>query len=252
MDSSGGDGLRWRVSASDALLEVLRREPRDIAVACASAVMRSGRWSDDRMDLLFQRAPLQVAPWRKLVSRFDDSHGETFLRLWLIDAAIAFKQQVAITGIGRFDFQVGPHTFVEVDGAQHDESWVGSTSGSWHKGHDWDTSMAIIGNTVLRFTYRQLYTDLPRVLAAIRRSVEDDVAFTDYRMTRPKRHSRLVAVIRSAPPASDSQVTPPVASSHASRKRRTFTTKAPPYRRNAAPRGETPAFSGRRGGGAGG
>jgi very-short-patch-repair endonuclease len=164
------------VSIDDALLAALVEEPRDIAVACASAVMRHERWPPERMDAVFRQAPPEVLRWRGLVSMLDDSHGETLFRLWSLDAGFVFAQQVVVAGIGRFDFQVGPHTFVEVDGGQHDPNWSDPQSSSWEKDHEWDTSMAIIGNRVLRYTYRQLYRDFPRVLQAVRRAIEDDPA----------------------------------------------------------------------------
>ena len=76
-------GSPWLVPLDEALLFVLCTEPRDIAVACASAVMRRKRWSQQRLRKVFDRAPLRARRWLGLVSALDDSHGETFVRLWL-------------------------------------------------------------------------------------------------------------------------------------------------------------------------
>jgi very-short-patch-repair endonuclease len=224
VDRRGRGGSVWRVSIDDALLATLIKEPRDVAVACASAVMRHEHWAQGRMDEVFRRAPPEARRWRGLVSMLDDSHGETLFRLWSLDAGFVFAQQVAVAGIGRFDFQVGPRTFVEVDGGQHDPNWSDPQSSSWEKDHDWDTSMAIIGNRVLRYTYRQLYRDFPRVLQAVRRAIEDDLAAGHWRAAHPN----APALSGSTALPSPSSVPGPSPSSvcaRAQRKRRRSTTK---------------------------
>lgn len=211
-------GSIWRQSIDDALLAVLVEESRDIAVACASAVMHHERWSDQRMDAVFRRAPASARVWRGLVTRLDESHGETFFRLWAADAGIPVSQQVHVPGVGRFDFGVGPHTFVEIDGGQHDPEWTDTASSSWEKDHDWDAVMAARGDRVLRFTYRQLYLRFPQVLSAVRRAVADDLVLTRARAKRPYSPRTTVRGIHRAMSVSASR-------SHAQRKRRRFATK---------------------------
>lgn len=190
VDARDRGGSRWRVSVDDALLAVLVEEPRDIAVACASAVMRHSALTADELAAVFARAPKHCRPWLELVSPLDDSHGETFSRLWLGDAGIACEQQVWVAGVGRLDFRVGKRTFIEVDGGQHDPEWIGATPSNWEGDHDRDTTVAIAGGTTLRFTYRQLYTDWPRVLAAISRAIADDAVLSAFRARHPYRPRR--------------------------------------------------------------
>lgn len=90
-------------------------------------------------------------------------------------------------GVGRLDFQVGRHTFVEVDGGQHDPGWTATASDSWEKDHDRDTTMAIAGDRVLRFTYRQLFGDFTWILLAVCRRRADDLALTAIRTRQPHR-----------------------------------------------------------------
>lgn len=175
----------WRVSIDDALLAVLEHESRDIAVACASAVMRYKKWSRARLERVFRRAACRCRCWMSLVSGLDDSHGETFVRLWLLDAGIPMVSQPYVPGVGYLDGQVSPHTFIEVDGGQHDPAWTGETASTWEPDHDRDTAMAGRGSTVLRFTYRQLYTTWPACLRAIRRSIADDLELEARRAQRP-------------------------------------------------------------------
>lgn len=186
-DDRGGGGTVWRVSLDDALLAVLVEEPRDIAVACCSAVMHHKKMGASRLDALFRRAPARVRCWRGLVSALDESHGETFARLWFMDAGVQFEQQVVVRGVGRLDFRVGPHSYVEIDGGQHDPNWTGEGASNWANDHDRDTTMAIAGDTVQRYIYRQLYGDWPRVLAAIERAIADDLVLSARRQRHPYR-----------------------------------------------------------------
>ncbi|MEO8094679.1 MAG: hypothetical protein ABI632_07075 [Pseudolysinimonas sp.] len=177
----------WRVTPRQALLAVLLAETRDIAVACCSAAQRRKLVTASVLDEVFAIAPERVRGWRRLVSALDDSHGETFVRLWLRDAHLPCQQQARVPGVGRIDFRLSSHVYLEVDGAQHDPGWSGAEPGSWERDHDRDTTLAIRGDRVLRVTYRQLYGDWPRVLAAIERAIADDAALASRRRRHPYR-----------------------------------------------------------------
>jgi hypothetical protein len=165
----------WRVSLDDALVFILSTESRDIAIACCSAVARYKNWSDKRMDAVFARAPVHAQKWRTLVCALDDAHGETLARLWILDAGIPWESQPYVASVGWFDGRVSPNTYVEIDGAQHDPHWTGDSLSSYDRDHDRDTTVVMQGGQVLRYVYRQLYNDWPRVLAAIKRAREDDL-----------------------------------------------------------------------------
>ncbi|MCU1598770.1 MAG: hypothetical protein JWQ47_2509, partial [Glaciihabitans sp.] len=180
-----GQGGPWRVSLDDALVFLLKSETRDIAVACLSAVARYIRWPQSRVAGVFARAPRRVASWLPLVCALDDSHGETFVRLWLTDAGIPWESQPRFPGVGKIDGRVSPNVFVEIDGAQHDPNWTGETPSSYGPDHDRDATVVIGGGTVLRYVYRQLYSDWPRCLAAVRRAREDDLELIARREQHP-------------------------------------------------------------------
>ena len=203
---------RWRVTIDDALLAVLASEPRDIAVACASAVMRYKDWSRHRLAAVFARAPQRVRCWQALVSALDDSHGETFVRLWFHDAGIWFEQQAVVEGVGRLDFRVSPNVYIEVDGAQHDPSWTGETESSYEHDHDRDAILAARNGRSLRWTYRQLYSCWPQCLAALEAAVTDDLELTERRLQHPTPPRALARLRRQ----------------HGVRKRRESTANAPP------------------------
>ncbi len=175
----------WLVPVDDALLVVLAHESREVAVACASALMRRRRWSRERVARVFDRAPARARCWLALVSALDDSHGETFVRLWLLDAGIAAEQQVHVDGAGRLDFRLSPNVYLEVDGAQHDPRWTGETESSYERDHDRDAVVAAQGGTTLRYTYRQLYGNWAGCLAAIGRSIADDLELVARRARDP-------------------------------------------------------------------
>jgi very-short-patch-repair endonuclease len=186
VDRAGG-GTPWRASVADALLAVLITESRDVALACCGTALQRRLLTPSALDAIFEEAPARVRGWRRLVSALDESHGETFFRLWLADAGQSCEQQVRIRGAGRFDFRLSAHVYVEIDGAQHDPSWTGESGSSWENDLDRATTMAIRGDRVLHFGYRQLYTDWPRVLAAIERAIADDAALAARRRRHPYR-----------------------------------------------------------------
>ena len=203
---------RWRVTLDDALLAVLVLESRDVAIACASAVMRYKRWSPARLRAVFARAPQRVHCWFALVSALDDSHGETFVRLRFRDAGIWFEQQPAVEGVGRLDFRVSPHVYIEVDGGQHDPSWSGEGGSTYEHDHDRDAELAARNGRSLRWTYRQLYSRWPQCVAALEAAVADDLELIARRMQHP------------APP----RVLAPLRQQHRLRKRRGSRANAPP------------------------
>ena len=202
----------WRVSIDDALLAVLIEEQRDVAVACASAVMRYQRWSRARLHAVFVRAPQRVQCWLALVSPLDDSHGETFARLWFHDAGIWFEQQPRVEAVGRLDFRVSPNVYVEIDGGQHDPSWTGEGGSTYENDHDRDAALAARHGHALRWTYRQLYTRWPQCVAALEAAVADDLELTARRLQHPT-PPRALATLRRQ---------------YASRKRRSSRANAPP------------------------
>ena len=175
----------WRVTLDEALRAIVAAAPRDIAVACVSAVMHHKRWSAARLRAVFAGAPQRARCWLGLVSAADESHGETFVRLWLLDAGVAFEQQPKVAGVGRLDFRLSPHVYVEVDGAQHDPAWTGDSESSYESDHDRDARLAAQHSRSLRFTYRQLYSTWPECLLAIETAVADDLELIARRLRDP-------------------------------------------------------------------
>lgn len=165
----------WIVSADEALLHVLRSEGRDLAVAACDGALRYLGWNLGRLQAAFAAAPARTRTWARLVDGRSDSWGETFLRLWLRDAGIPMEPQPKVDGVGRLDGRVSPRVYLEVDGGQHDEDWVGVGGSSFESDHRRDVLMALRGHRVLRFTNRQLVEEWPSCLEAIRTARDDDL-----------------------------------------------------------------------------
>jgi very-short-patch-repair endonuclease len=211
---TGRGATSWRVGFADALLAILASEPRDIAVACASAAAHKKRISERQLDEVFARAPSRARCWRHLVSRLDESHGETFARLWLRDAGFAFESQPQVRGVGRLDGRVSPNVYVEVDGGQHDPAWTGEGDSSYESDRSRDLAILAMGGRTVRLTYRLLYGHWDDCLAAIGRAVSDDAelsarrsrhppprrAFDSYRVSRKRRRNGADGLVSGTSP----------------------------------------------------
>ncbi len=199
-------GSRWRVDLADALAEVIRTESRDVAVACCDAVVHGGWMTATEVGTLFTSAPAKAASWEGLVDGRSESHGETFVRLWLDDAGIAFEPQQSIPGVGRLDGRVSPRLCVEVDGSQHAEGSPRDDGKSqFEEDHRRDIAIVFADQRALRFTYRQLYRDWETGLAAIRRLLAEETRIVqlerDSALLRKRRRSaQLRRQSRARPP----------------------------------------------------
>ena len=180
-----GNRLAWRVTVADAILHVLASQPRNIAVACASAVMHKRMLTARQLSAVFERAPSWARPWEELVSHLDESHGETFTRLGLRDAGIVMIQQVKIAGVGRLDGQVSSGVYIEVDGAQHDPAWTGEGESQYIPDNFRDLRMRARDATVIRIIYPVLYGAWPECLAGIQLAIARDVELRERRQRHP-------------------------------------------------------------------
>lgn len=144
----------WISSESEALLCVLRRESREVAVACCDALIRYRGWTNAQLDRVFREAPARVQQWRGLIDGRADAWGETVVRLRVRAAGIPFEPQFVVPGAGRYDGRVVGMLLIEVDGKQHDESWDGESS--FERDHDRDLVVVREQGRVIRITYRQI------------------------------------------------------------------------------------------------
>jgi hypothetical protein len=164
----------WLATEDDALVLILHTAPRDLAVAACDGVIRYLGWDAARLDAVFRRAPRRVQSWRSLVDGRADSWGETAVRLQLMDVGIRLEPRAEVTGVGLFDGRVSEGVYIEVDGAQHDETWAGDEPSSFERDHLKDLGLAALGARSIRITYQLFETRWAECVAAIRVAMECD------------------------------------------------------------------------------
>lgn len=95
-------------------------------------------------------------------SERSDSGIESLLKLELLDAGIAFRQQVGVEGCGIADFLIGRRLVVETDGRQfHDPL----------RDRQRDARFSIAGYRTLRFLSSQVSREMDQVMASIRAAI---------------------------------------------------------------------------------
>ncbi|TFD00898.1 hypothetical protein E3T28_07305 [Cryobacterium sinapicolor] len=146
----------WRTGVREALVHILNNHDRVTAIVCLDAALHSAQENGvgivlDDLDWIFARAPLRVQPWRHEVDGRAAAGGETEFRLKALAAGIPFVPQPFVTGVGRLDGQIGPSTFVEIDGKDwHDDSLA------FEADRERDLLVASKNGRTLRFSYALL------------------------------------------------------------------------------------------------
>ncbi|TFD20377.1 hypothetical protein [Cryobacterium sp. TMT2-23] len=150
-----GDSV-WRTSVHEALVHILNNHDRVTAIVCLDAALHSAREKGpgivfDDLGWIFARAPLRVQSWRSEVDGRAGAGGETEFRLKALAAGIPFVPQPFVRGVGNLDGQIGPSTFVEIDGTEwHDNPLA------FEVDRERDLLVAKENGRTLRFTYALL------------------------------------------------------------------------------------------------
>ncbi|MEB0203413.1 hypothetical protein QN354_16920 [Cryobacterium sp. 5I3] len=164
----------WRTSLIDTLVHILGNHDRVTAIVCLDAALHSadGRKfgiTEEDLDVIFAKAPRRTQSWRSEVDGRAEAGGETEFRLKCLHAGIPFVPQPVIVGVGRLDGQIGPSTFVEVDGEE------------WHNDPlafevDRERVLAVIARNgrTLRFSYKLMRHNWELCERAMRSSLRDD------------------------------------------------------------------------------
>jgi hypothetical protein len=165
----------WRTSVIAALIHVLHHHDRMTAIVCLDAALHSrsaggpGIVPAD-LDVIFAAGPARVQSWRADVDGRAEAGGETEFRLKTLAAGIPFVPQPVVRGVGRLDGQIGPHTFVEIDGGQwHD------TPEAFETDRARDLVIAAKHGRVLRFSYLLLRTRWDVCERAMRAALDLDL-----------------------------------------------------------------------------
>lgn len=164
----------WRTSVIDSLVHILKHDGRVASIVCLDAALNAalhGRpgIDEDDLDVIFARAPLAAQSWRAEVDGRSGSGGETEFRLKCTESGVPFIPQPYVAGVGFLDGQIGPRTFVEIDGK------------IWHdnpQARDVDTHRDAIvvsqHGSVLRFTYAMIHNQWALTVAAMLAAIADD------------------------------------------------------------------------------
>lgn len=166
----------WRTSITDTLVHILNEHDRVTSIVCLDAALHSREAGGEgivvgELDDIFARAPRSAQAWRNEVDGRSEAGGETEFRLRALAAGIPFVPQPFVEGVGRLDGQIGPSTFVEIDGA------------TWHDNPEAfevdcrrDLKVAAHRGRVLRFTYQVFRRQWNLCDQAMRNALEDDYA----------------------------------------------------------------------------
>jgi hypothetical protein len=151
------------VGRIDSLAQIIRCQPRMIAVAALDSALHQRLISRADLDRIFAALPARFAALRDEIDARCMSGIETIVRLLCLDAGVRCIPQVHFPGIGTVDFVLEGCVVVETDGH------TGHASDSDQKrDYDRDAALAARGYIVLRFNYRQVMFQPELVMAAIR------------------------------------------------------------------------------------
>lgn len=172
-DNRDGCSLHWSptldshdhasVGVIDALAQIVRCQPRHLAVAALDSALNQGLIDERAVRRIFKAVPRRFAGLSDDLDGRSQSGLETLVRLLVRDASLACELQVHFEGIGHVDLVVEGCVVVETDGHKNHD-------GAREKRRDYarDAALAALGYIVLRFNYRQVVHEPEVVMRAIR------------------------------------------------------------------------------------
>ncbi|CAN5248057.1 hypothetical protein BH09ACT3_BH09ACT3_12600 [soil metagenome] len=160
---AGGWGTRYRLSARDALIDMIGCQSPERVVAAADSALRLGLLSRPGWERMIRNLPERHRTLLSEVDAASESILESILRFRLRRLGYLPRLQVEISGVGRVDLLLGDRLVIELDGWEHHHSRE-----SFEADRRRDAELARRGFTVLRFTYRRVTRDWPAVLGTIR------------------------------------------------------------------------------------
>lgn len=164
----------WRTSLIDTLVHIVNVHDRVTSIICLDAALHNRREDgigivESDLDEIFARAPLRARAWRDEVDGRAGSGGETEFRLAALASGIPFVPQPTVRDVGTLDGQIGPSTFVEIDGADVHDNEV-----AFEVDRDRDITVASRNGRVLRFSYKLFRKKWDVCEKAMRNALDDD------------------------------------------------------------------------------
>lgn len=137
--------------------------PAEHALAMLDSALHERLIRTDDLPALTARVPAGKRGVVRLADSRAESGLESIVRYLLFLAGIVADVQVDIPGVGRVDLLIGGWLIIELDGrAFHSEARAFS------RDRDRDAAAAGLRYRTLRFTYKQVMTEWPVVLTAVR------------------------------------------------------------------------------------
>jgi len=152
--------VQHRVSAIDALAQIVRCQPRPIAVAALDSALHTGLLKSSQLVRFFESLPAKYSALRGDLNGLSMSGLETIVRLIATDAGLECELQKYFDGVGFVDLVIAGCVVVEVDGRAFHEN-------SQPRDYRRDVQLARLDHTVLRFDYDLVMNHPHLVLEAI-------------------------------------------------------------------------------------
>ena len=153
----------WRVSAQDALLQVVAWTDAETAIACLDSARAVLGWTDDDIRDLFAGETAQARARAALSRPGSDSGPESVVRQRLLAAGISVDQQVRIPGVGRVDMVVqDARVAIEVDSRTYH-----SDPKNFENDRRRGAELLAIGYADIRLSFRKIFDDWPWCLAKV-------------------------------------------------------------------------------------
>jgi very-short-patch-repair endonuclease len=150
------------VGPLDALVQLIRCQPRELAVAALDSAVFERVVGLAELDRVFAAVPKHLAGLRSAVEPRCMSGIETIIRLELVRLRIPFEPQVWFNGVGTVDFVVAGCVVVETDGRLGHSDPVSAA-----RDYRRDAALAALGYIVVRLNYQQVMFERPLAVAAI-------------------------------------------------------------------------------------
>ncbi len=111
------------VDIVDALVEAVRCQPVQAAIATLDSALHLGLIGSVELGQVFAVLPRRLQVLRRLLDASAESGAESIMRLLLRRLGCRIQAQVEIPGVGRVDFLVDGWLIVECDSEAHHSSW---------------------------------------------------------------------------------------------------------------------------------
>lgn len=153
---------RGVVSVADAVAQAVRCQDARSAVATIDSLLRLGIIAMDDLRDVFSSLPARYRVILSLADPSAEAGSETFMRLILRQAGLAYRTQVDIPDVGRVDFLVEGWLIIECDSKAHHEGWEKQRSDRRR-----DLAAAALGFTTIRPLAEDLFFHREVVVAAV-------------------------------------------------------------------------------------